>query len=37
MSITKYGKCEWDRLGSRKWMRCSLVDEMNEIDFGIWK
>ena len=36
MSMTKYGKYESDGLWSRKWMRWTMVDKMNGIDFGLW-
>ena len=35
MSMTKYGKYESDGLGSRKYMKWTMVDEMNGIDFGL--
>ena len=31
MSITKYGKCNWDGIGAIKWMRRTFVYEMNDI------
>ena len=34
--MTKYGKYESDGLGSRKYMKWTMVDEMNGIDFGLW-
>ena len=36
MSITKYGKYECYGLWSIKWMRCTMVDEMNKMDYGRW-
>ena len=44
MSITKYGKCEWDGLWSikwmrwkwmTKWMRSTLVYETNKMNVSI--
>ena len=36
MSMTKYGTCEEDGIWSIKWMRCTMVDEINEMDYGRW-
>ena len=36
ISMTKYGKYESDVLWSIKWMRCTLVEEINEMDHGRW-
>ena len=36
MSMTKYGKYESDGLESIKWMRWTMVDEMNGMAFGMW-
>ena len=36
MSIAKYGKSEWDGLWSIKWMKWTMVDKMNEMDYGRW-
>ena len=36
MSMTKYGTYESDGPWSIKWMRWSMVDEMNEMDNGRW-
>ena len=34
--MTKYDKYESDGLWSIKWMRWTVVDEINEIDYGRW-
>ena len=34
--MTKYGKYESDWLWSMKRMRWTVVNEMNEIDYGRW-
>ena len=34
--MTNYGKHESDGLWSIKWMRWTMVDEMNEINYGRW-
>ena len=33
--MTKYGKNKSDGLWSVKWMRLTIVDEMNGMDFGL--
>ena len=34
MSMTKYSKCESNELWSIKWMRWTMVDELNEMGCG---
>ena len=34
--MTKYGKYESDGLEAIKWMRWTMVDEMNGMAFGMW-
>ena len=36
MSMTKYAKYEEDELWSIKWMRCTMADKINEMDYGRW-
>ena len=36
MSMTKYWKYQSDGLWSTKWMRWTMVDERNEVDYGRW-
>lgn len=36
MSLTKYSKYERDGLWSRKWMGWTVVDKMNEENYGWW-
>ena len=36
MSMTRSGKYEKDGLWSIKWMRWTIVDKMNGLDFGLW-
>ena len=34
--MTKYSKYESDGLWSITWMRWTMVDWINEMDFGLW-
>lgn len=34
--MTKYCKDESGRLQSIKWKGCTMLDEMNGMDFGVW-
>ena len=36
ISMTKYCKDESGRLQSIKWKGCTMLDEMNGMDFGVW-
>ena len=34
--MIKYGKYESHGIWSIKWIRWTAVDEINEMDFGLW-
>ena len=36
VSMTKYGRHESDGLWSIRWMKWTMVIEMNEMDYGRW-
>ena len=36
MRVVMYGKGEWEGLWSIKWLKWTMVDKLNEMDYGTW-